>query len=91
MKELKKYEIRMNKNIDKLTVNKTFNLCVKTFYDKKLFSGPSVYFHKKVIELIRQNIDYDKLVEEESFLEYIYATLVSWGMHSSGAKRSKDG
>lgn len=43
------------------------------------FSGPSIYFHHKAIECAR-NEEFLK----DRHLEYIYATLASWGMHRMG-------
>lgn len=49
--------------------------------------GPSLYFHKKTIEFLskeRLNPDfsYHNLLNNERFLEYLYATLATWGLHS---------
>lgn len=46
------------------------------------FSGPSIYFHQKAIEYARNRIEF----LSEKHLEYIYATLASWGMHRMGPK-----
>lgn len=46
------------------------------------FNGPSLYFHMKSL----QSRDADNF---ECHLEYIYATLVSWGMHRMGPRGSK--
>ena len=48
----------------------------------KNFEGPSVYFHHKAIEYARNG----KKFLKDRHLEYIYATLVSWGMHRMGPK-----
>lgn len=52
------------------------------FYEKNVFTGPSLYFHNKAIDARVQP-------DNERYLEYIYATLVSWGMHRMGAGGSK--
>ncbi|MHA1410899.1 MAG: hypothetical protein ACTSQY_11425 [Candidatus Odinarchaeia archaeon] len=62
----------------------TFYSYVKYFNKRRIFTGPSVYFHKKVIGLIRDTKDYGNLISSERFLEYVYATLASWGMHRMG-------
>lgn len=54
----------------------------KNFYKKDTFTGPSLYFHLKSIGSINSK-DFDR------YLEYIYATLVSWGMHKMGPKGPK--
>jgi hypothetical protein len=51
-------------------------------YRAATFSGPSLYFHRRAIET--RNIP-----TSLSHMEYIYATLSSWGMHRLGEKGSK--
>lgn len=45
------------------------------YYQAEKFRGPSLYFHRRSLEA-------RKTEKFETFLEYIYATLASWGMHS---------
>ena len=59
------------------------------FTENIKFSGPSIYFHKKVIEKIRQIERYDQLFEDNCFFEYIYATIAAWGMHRMGEETAK--
>lgn len=47
--------------------------------------GPSAYFHHKAIEYARNEEEF----LEDRHLEYIYATLASWGMHRMGPKGAK--
>ena len=49
----------------------------------RTFGGPSVYFHRKAIAAAREEF------LSERHLEYIYATLASWGMHRMGASGAK--
>ena len=56
------------------------------FKENYPFSGPSEYFYIKIINTIKSlkdNKDYDKLFEKD-FIELLYATLCSWGMHRMG-------
>ena len=46
------------------------------------FSGPSLYFHRRALETRHSPLD-------SSHLEYVYATLASWGMHRMGPGGSK--
>lgn len=55
------------------------------FYEKNKFKGPSLYFHKKSL----QSRNYKNQEEYIQHLEYIYATLVSWGMHRMGEAKTK--
>ena len=49
------------------------------------FGGPSSYFYLKVIDKIKEcNGDkkrYNEILSDDHFIEVVYATLVSWGMH----------
>lgn len=51
------------------------------YYAAKTFRGPSLYFHRRALEMADE--DYGRS------LEYIYAVLVSWGMHTMGANGPK--
>ncbi len=62
---------------------------VDGFYQGDIFAGPSVFFHRRVIQMIRDSGNYNKLLTNELFLERIYATLVSWGMHRMGPRGAK--
>lgn len=53
------------------------------------FSGPSIYFHKKVIGKIRNSERYEQLFHDDLFFDYLYATLASWGMHRMGKGGAK--
>jgi hypothetical protein len=82
------YYNEREKRISKLTQDReTFFSYVDRFYKKRVFSGPSVYFHRKVIQLIREHENYEELLQENLFLEYIYAALTSWGVHMVGGGR----
>jgi len=54
-----------------------FNGYLEKYYLNEAFFGPSVYFYRKVIEKVRKSRDYESLINDERFIEYIYATLVS--------------
>lgn len=59
----------------------TFTSYVSACHESQNYSGPSVYFHTKVIEKYRTTGHYDNLLSDNQYIEYIYATLSSWGMH----------
>src|SRR6476660_1425763 len=46
------------------------------------FGGPSLYFHRRALDTRRSPASLQHL-------EYVYATLASWGMHRMGAGGSK--
>jgi hypothetical protein len=52
------------------------------YYAAETFRGPSLYFHRRTLEA-HHTVDFDL------YLEYIYATLASWGMHRMGKGGSK--
>ncbi|GEM_PF-687838 len=54
------------------------------FYKHFPFSGPSLYFHRRSLEtrsFLRHSCDSPEFIQH---LEYVYATLASWGMHRMG-------
>lgn len=56
--------------------------CHAAYYDAEIFRGPSLYFHRRCLE-VRDSVDF------KLYLEYIYATLASWGMHRAGPRGPK--
>jgi hypothetical protein len=61
-----------------------FRSCLDAFEQADLFTGPSLYFHFKTLERLRQHSTAANAVQSDSFLESLYATLTSWGMHRMG-------
>ena len=53
-----------------------------SIYSVPVFDGPSLHFHLKALNASRRQI-------LDQFTEYVYAALVSWGMHRMGRKGSK--
>jgi mRNA-degrading endonuclease RelE of RelBE toxin-antitoxin system len=87
VKENKRNNQHGQNNLDDL-IN-IFNQYVTYFTENIKFSGPSTYFHNKTIDKIRNSRDYEALLDDSYFLELVYATLVSWGMHTMGKKGPK--
>ena len=52
------------------------------YYRADTFRGPSLYFHKRALAT-------RKPLGSIQHLEYVYATLTSWGMHRMGKGGSK--
>lgn len=52
------------------------------YHADAIFSGPSVYFHRKSLRAAQDE-------NFERFAEYVYAALASWGMHRMGPGGSK--
>lgn len=49
----------------------------ESYYKAGIFRGPSLYFHRRTLEIANSD-------NFELYLEFIYATLASWGMHRMG-------
>lgn len=90
MKRQRKTLKRMSNQVNKL--KRHFNEFVEYFdkqqESKPIFSGPSIYFHKRVIDILRKN-GLSRVLENNSFFEYLYATLASWGLHRMGKGNTK--
>ena len=76
-----------DRNTDKLTEN------IDKFLDyaeqgQKKFGGPSEYFYSKIIDCHKNN-SLKELLDDDKFYEYVYATLISWGMHRMGKRGAK--
>lgn len=69
-------------NIKALSKNrKVFSSYIRKFYDRKSdFPNSSFYFHNRVMEMVRKTKNYGHLVNNNVFLEFVYATLSTWGM-----------
>lgn len=50
---------------------------VGVFDRAQLFTGPSLYFHFRTLEKSRQYSSPSEAVEDDAFLEYLYATLTA--------------
>ena len=72
----KKYEKKKN---DILKMAEAYH---DNFYKLKVFNGPSLFFHERSLAC-RNNAGFKR------HLEYVYATLASWGMHRMGQRGAK--
>jgi hypothetical protein len=52
------------------------------YYKTEIFRGPSLYFHQRALATRNSPVS-------STHLEYVYATLASWGMHRMGKGGSK--
>ena len=64
---------------------------VAAFETSQAFPGPSLYFHLRAIERRREHNTVSSLLEDNLFLEYVYAVLPAWGMHRMGPQAAKVG
>jgi hypothetical protein len=66
-----------------------FDDCCDAFDRANLFTGPSLYFHFKTLELLRKHESPAEALRDEPFLESLYATLTAWGLHRMGPGGAK--
>lgn len=66
----------------------SFATCLDAFDSGQVFSGPSIYFHRKALDL-RQGKSVAEAANDPALVEAIYATLASWGMHRMGPRGAK--
>lgn len=73
--------MKLNNDQSLLSIMSACN-SIETF-TTNLFVGPSLYFHQKALEFQQKDFLSD------THIEYVYATLVAWGMHRMGPKGAK--
>jgi len=78
---------RMKERIEKLIAQ--FDAYVEAFGEEELFTGPSVYFHRKTRALLAEHDAPCDALEDDRFFETLYATLTAWGMHRMGRGQTK--
>jgi hypothetical protein len=78
---------RMESNIERLVEG--FESFVSVFEERPAFPGPSLYFHDKALARRRCHASVEEALDDERFLEYVYAVLPAWGMHRMGRQAAK--
>lgn len=86
---------RMQRRVQDLVTR--FDDWLERFQTEKLFSGPSIYFHQKtrfMLDRVRLLGDCDaqavtSCIDDDAFLERLYATLTAWGLHRMGPRGAK--
>src|ERR1700683_4269616 len=78
---------RLDRNVDELCDGFAAHLAL--FDATDLFGGPSLYFHRKALDLRRRHSSVRALLEDEAFFDAAYATLTAWGMHRMGPGNTK--
>jgi hypothetical protein len=66
-----------------------FDDCCDAFDRANLFTGPSLYFHLKTLDLLHKHKSPADALRDQSFLESLYATLTAWGLHRMGPGGAK--
>jgi hypothetical protein len=80
-------KIRMTERVGELI--ERFDDYVNLFNQKDLFTGPSVYFHNKTLDVLHQHTDVLDALHDDKFFDYLYATLTAWGLHRMGPGKTK--
>lgn len=62
----------------------TFDECLDRFNQRQIFTGPSIHFYRRVVDLVRAAPNLTALARNEQLAELAYAALMSWGMHRMG-------
>jgi hypothetical protein len=77
---------RIRDRVEKVCGN--FTNYLQKFDDSGKFTGPSVYFHIRTLSTL-DSLGLSTALGDVHFLEYLYATLTSWGLHRMGPKGAK--
>jgi hypothetical protein len=77
----------MDERID--AISRELPRFVSVFTAAERFSGPSLHFHKRAIDMRRKLGSAPNAVASREFLELVYATLTAWGMHRTGPGNTK--
>jgi len=67
----------------------SFNKYIEEFDRANIFSGPSLYFHFRTLERLKNFETVSSALDDDLFLEYVYATLTAWGLHRMGPGKAK--
>jgi len=78
---------RMDERVQELSTDLIAH--VEAFANAERFSGPSLYFHRRTIDSRRDLGSSGAAIESDQFVEFLYATLTSWGMHRMGPGNTK--
>lgn len=78
---------RMDSRVDELV--RSFSRYAEAFQSENLFTGPSLYFHLRTLELLRESGGPSRAIDSTHFVETLYATLTAWGMHRMGPGGAK--
>src|SRR5262249_2980989 len=62
---------------------------VEAFDRSRRFIGHSLYFHHRTLDLLNSCGSVSRALESQCFLESLYATLASWGMHRMGDRGAR--
>lgn len=68
-----------------LKLELTFVDLVAQFNEMEIFDGPSTYFHEKTMRLLEKHQSViAHAIEDNNYVDALYATLATWGLHRAG-------
>lgn len=70
-------------------LNAQFTKALGAFEQSALFTGPSVYFHRRTLERLRGHKSVADAIRDDGYLETMYAMLTAWGLHRMGPGNAK--
>ena len=65
-------------------LDREFEQSIGACAERAIFTGPSVYFYERTVNMVRSAKALRDLAGDDLFCEYAYATLTAWGMHRMG-------
>ncbi|MCK4252453.1 hypothetical protein KAX97_13475 [candidate division WOR-3 bacterium] len=87
---MRRKETTINRIIERVNaICLFFDSYIEEFNKANLFSGPSPYFHFRALDKLKSLKSPSAAVNDELFLEYLYATLTAWGLHRMGPRGAK--
>src|SRR4030066_899680 len=78
---------RMDKRISELSED--IDYYIRYFNKSDNFIGPSIYFHHKTLEQKNKHTTAESLLADNTFFDFLYATLTAWGLHRMGLGNTK--
>ncbi len=73
--------------MDKLITD--FGSFVDAFDKSRTYTGPGIYFHVNAMAARRTHTSVADAMTDDRFMDYMYATLTSWGLHRMGPGYTK--
>lgn len=66
-----------------------FSYYIHKFDSSNRFTGPSLYFHFRTLDRLKECGTLATAFQDNLLFEYLYATLTAWGLHRMGPKGAK--
>ncbi len=70
-------------------LKKDFVWSLRAFDRRRLFSGPSQYFHLRTLHYLKRHRSAVEALRDDQYCDALYAALASWGLHRMGPGNAK--